>query len=175
MNMACLGRLRQLHDIADKNLARFAGFTVIVMMGLTIADIITRFVLLKPISGTYEIMRLMLAIVVFFPFAYVQMLRSQIVVTVIASRLPDRIQEILNLIWMLMAMFGFTILSWQGVVGTLEAIETHDVTIGLIPVPTAPSRAVIAFGCFVLLLRLLRQSFESIRRIAAGLKTNKEV
>jgi len=173
--MRCVTGLRQLHDMADKNLARFAGLTVIVMMGLTITDIIARFILLKPISGTYEIMRLMLAIVVFFSFAYVQMLRSQIVVTVIANRLPDRIQEILNLIWILMAMFGFAILSWQGIVGTLEAIETHDVTIGLIPVPTAPSRGVIAFGCFVLLIRLLRQTGECIRRIATGVKSDKEV
>ena len=172
--MRYLQRLRQLHDTVDKNLARIAGIIVIIMMALTMCDITARHVLVRPISGTYEIMRLMLAVVVFFPFAYVQMLRLQIVITIVANRLPYRLQEIFNLIWILVALFGFVILGWQGTVGTLEAIETHDVTIGLIPVPTAPARGVIAFGCMMLTIRLLRQIGEGIHRLVTGAETNKE-
>lgn len=173
--MKYLNRLRQLHDAVDKNLARIAGVIVILMMALTICDITARHVVVRPISGTYETMRLMLAVVVFFPFAYVQMLRLQITVTIVAKRLPQKLQEMLNLIWMLMALFGFVILGWQGIIGTLEAVQTHDVTIGLIPVPTAPARGVIAFGCVMLTIRLLRQIGGVIHRIFTDAEMSKEV
>jgi len=173
--MRHLRRLRELHDTVDKNLARIAGVIVILMMALTMCDITARHILVRPISGTYEVMRLMLGVVVFFPFAYVQMLRLQIVVTIISKRFPPRLQEIFNVIWILVALFGFVILGWQGILGTLEAMETHDVTIGLIAVPTAPARGVIAFGCVMLAMRLLRQIGEGIHRIVTGAEPSKEV
>ena len=173
--MKYLNRVGQMHDTVDKNMARIAGAIVIIMMALTICDITARHFLVRPISGTYEIMRLMLAVVVFFPFAYVQMLNLQIVVNIISRRLPHRMQEMLNLIWILMALSGFVILGWQGIIGALEAIETNDVTIGLIPVPTAPARGVIAFGCIMLAIRLLRQVVEAIHRLVSGAENHKEV
>lgn len=160
--------LLRVHDSADVSLGRVGSMIVIIMMALTIVDVTARFIFIHPISGTYEIMRLMLAMVVFLPFAYVQSLRSQIVITMVSERFPFKVQRVLELIWVLVALGAIGILSWAGIIATIDAVQAGDVTVGLIPVPTAPSRGVIAFGCLMLTIRLFRQAGEGLHRFGKG-------
>ena len=153
------------HDATDSLLARAASPVVIIMMLLTVADVSARYVFAKPFPGTYEIMCLMLAAVVFLPFAYMQRTGSQITITILRDRLPAKLRDTLNLVWLISSLFGLILLAWQSALATIEAVRLHDVTIGVIAVPTAPSRGLITLGCSFLSIRLFRQVVEGICKI----------
>lgn len=166
-----LTKILGIHDAADLNLSRIGGMIVIPMMLLTVADITLRYVFIHPISGTYEVMRLMLAGVVFLAFAYVQSQRSHIVITVVSDHLPLKVQETLSFVWIIMALCALVILAWQGTVVTVEAMQAGEVTLsGSAAIPTAPARGVLAFGYAVLSIRLFRQIVEGARRFMTGVK-----
>jgi len=160
-----------IHDAIDLRLVQIGSVIVIVMMSLSIIDILMRDVFVKPLSGTYELMCLMMTVIVFLPFAHVQAKESQIAITIFSDILPPKVQKILGLLWLVTAFLGMVIVAWQGTVATIEAVQTHEVTVGLIQFPTAPSRGVLAFGASMLCIRLLRQIVESIHKFSAGSKT----
>jgi len=153
------GKVLKWQDQFEAVLLRVGGFIVVFMMLATVLDVTLRWVFVSPISGIYEIVALMLAVVVFFPLAWVQSERTNIHVTFISERLPARVSAYLDYAWIVITFVCFVLLVWQNYLATIEAIVTHDVTLGTVEVPTAPSRGVITFGFAILLLRLFRQVF----------------
>jgi TRAP-type C4-dicarboxylate transport system permease small subunit len=166
-----LQRIQSFHDAVDFRLVRVGSSVVIVMMVLSIADILMRDLFAEPISFTYELMCLMMTVVVFLPLAYVQSQESNIIITVFLDRFPRRAREILSFIWLVISFFGVIILAWQGVVSSFEALETHEITVGVAEIPTAWSRAVLAFGAVMLCIRMFIQIIGYAQRFVAGVKS----
>ena len=66
----------------------YVGYALIIL--LTVADVILRKTVNKPIVGGYEIIQYLLLVSVFASFAYCQTLRGHIQVTMILRLLPKR-------------------------------------------------------------------------------------
>ena len=62
-----------------------------VMIAVTVLDVILRKTVNKPIVGSYELVQYLLLICVFASFAYCQVLKGHIQVTMIVRHLPPRI------------------------------------------------------------------------------------
>ena len=71
----------------------FLGYILIIL--LTVTDVVLRKLANKPVTGAYELTQYLLLVAVFASFAYCQMLRGHIQVTMILQILPKRVVFIL--------------------------------------------------------------------------------
>lgn len=128
-------------------------FFIFVMMMLTTADVILRYIFNRPILGAYEISQFLLVLVVSFGVAEVMVLRGHVEVELVFERLPRRVQRVLGIITSFISLGFFLILSWQtwaqAKVAWIESYETSTLYI-----PQAPFLAVLGVGFTVLLLVL---------------------
>src|SRR5699024_5448993 len=80
-------------------LNKIAGFIpailLFIMMLLTSSDVIGRY-FIQPITDTYEITELLLALVVFWVLGYAQIYKEHIVIDVFVKKLNERLQAIIS-------------------------------------------------------------------------------
>ncbi|UCG64349.1 MAG: TRAP transporter small permease, partial [Deltaproteobacteria bacterium] len=68
--------------------------TVAAMMFLTATDVILRYIFNRPISGAYEVIEYMMAILIPFGLAYCALQGGHVSVDLLVSRFPKKIQSI---------------------------------------------------------------------------------
>jgi TRAP-type C4-dicarboxylate transport system permease small subunit len=130
------------------------GVIAAILMFLTTADVIGRYVFNQPITGTLEVSQLMMVVMVFFAFAYVESENAHVRVDLVVSRLSPRVRAYLECIVTLIGVGVFAMLAWQSVSRSLYLIQKGDVT-GYLRVPVSPFLIIMAFGCMLLCLQLI--------------------
>ncbi|MBW2058552.1 MAG: TRAP transporter small permease [Deltaproteobacteria bacterium] len=93
-------------------LDRTAGWCLVGMMLLTVADVILR-LFRRPILGTYEIVGLLGAIVIAFAMPHTTFQRGHVAVQILVSRLPVSSQFVINLITRILSVILFALVAWQ--------------------------------------------------------------
>lgn len=83
------------------------------MMCLSVADICGRNFFNRPIDGTYEIVSLMVVLVGCLGLGYCQLVKGNIMIDVVTSRLSPRWQATLNVISYLISIAVCGIVCWQ--------------------------------------------------------------
>lgn len=128
------------------------------MMILTVGDVVGRYFFNNPISGTFELTTLMLALVVFFSIGYTQLRRGHISIDVLVSLFPSRVQAVIDSVTCLFSLVLFSLVAWQSAVYAGRLFEGHNVS-GVLSLPLYPFVIMVAFGsllfCLVLLVDLL--------------------
>jgi TRAP-type C4-dicarboxylate transport system permease small subunit len=93
-----------------------SGAVMLVMLGITVLNILGRWLLQSPVGGTVETIPLLLVIVVFLGFPYAQHCGDHIAVDLLYSRLPKGVQNRLsvgNHIFSLLVLAFVTIQLWK--------------------------------------------------------------
>lgn len=75
------------------------------MMCLTAVDVIGRYIFNRPITGALELTEFMMAVVVAFGLSYTQVKKGHVNVDVVTSKLPKKVQEVINSITCLLFLF----------------------------------------------------------------------
>ncbi len=145
-------------------LQRFGGWVLALMMFLTAGDVFLRNLFNKPILGAFEITECMMAVMVASGLAYVSVIKSQIRVEVLFSRLPQRVQKTLTVITDFLGLCFCSLLSWRALVYLVGEYEA-DTRLGALLIPTPPFIAVVALGWLLLALVLLKDFVELIREL----------
>ncbi len=152
---------RWVHS-STKGIAYLSGASVMVMMLLTCADVVLRF-LGKPIPGTYELIGFLGAFTIAFAMAYTSVERSHIAVEILVERLPQKLQTFLQGIVSLISSVLFAIFTRQCQIYALDMKESGEVSLTL-GMPVYPVIAGIAVGCGLLAFVLLFDVAKSFRR-----------
>ena len=128
--------------------------------------LIVAVVVLRPfntsISGSYEMIELLIVVAIAFAFAYTAMHQGHIVVTILVSRFSPRTQAILGSItWFL----SFLIWGWIFWAGTDVMLKKwlREVSY-LLHVPFLPFRIVWVFGLLLFSLMFLINMFDSLKK-----------
>ncbi len=116
-----------------------------VMMFLTTADVILRYVFNRPITGAYELTGLMLAILVAFGLAYTQVHKGHIRIDFIISRFSPRVQAFVDSITTLIGIAIFSLIIWQSVLYA-ESLRAACVTTPALYIPLYPFIWIVAVG-----------------------------
>ncbi len=128
------------------------------MMFLTAADVILRYSLNKPISGSYELIQFMMAITVSIGLSYAALEKSHISLDIVTSHFSKRTRGIVQSIMGFLGLIVAGIMTWQACV-YIFTIRKSEVTSTVLLVPMYPFVAVVALGltffCLVLVLQLL--------------------
>ena len=104
-----------------------AGVFLVGMMLLTVADVVLRAVVNRPIRGTFEIIELLLACTFFLALPAVFLRGEHLVVDVIdplAPRWVPRLRRLAELI----AIPVLALMAWEGWQAAQETLVFHDVT-----------------------------------------------
>jgi TRAP-type C4-dicarboxylate transport system permease small subunit len=137
------------------------------MMFLVMADVLLRYVFSKPISGAYEIVQYMMAIVIPFGIVYCAHEKGHVSVDVLFDLLPKKTQDILNCIIYLIVLVLFILIAWQNILFVSENYES-GYTSPIIYVPAYPFVGTIALGftalCLVLLADFLNALLQTVRK-----------
>lgn len=140
------------------------ALTVLMVMAfLTLADVIGRSSMNRPISGAYELTELLFVIVVAFVLGYSAILKSHVRIDIIVSHFPRRAQIVIDAISYFVSSAFFLLASWRVALQAIH-VESQDVTSGILGIPLYPFNWVLAFGFFLVGLMFLVMFFRFIAR-----------
>jgi TRAP-type C4-dicarboxylate transport system permease small subunit len=146
----------------------FMGASILsVMMFLTMADVVLRYVFGSPVSGAYEMTQYMMAIVIPFGIVYCAHEKGHVSVDVLFDLLPKRIQGVFSCITSLIVIVLFILIAWQNVLFVHETYES-GLTSAVLYIPSYPFVGTIALGfvalCLVLLADFLNILLETVSK-----------
>lgn len=134
-----------------------------IMVCLTTADTILRYLFARPITGTYEISEkyLMLA-TVFLGLGYAYREGATIRVTILINRLPRLVVLIINHFVQLLSVVYMMVLTFATTQQALHYYASGE-TFSAITSPLWPASALIPLGLLFMLLRMLLD-FRNVRK-----------
>lgn len=152
--------------LISKILHYIAVGMIALMMFLTVAAVIMRYIFRNPILGAYEITELMMVVVVFFALAYTQVRNRHVSIDILVTHLRERVRKIIESIVVLLTFIFFVIFTWRSYGQSLFVLSKGDSSIEL-GIPFYPFVLVIVISSGVLCLVLL---IDIVRSIAASIK-----
>ena len=127
---------------------------LVAMMLLTFADVALRYVFNRPIVGSFDLTEYMMAIFVSLGLAYCTIVRGNVRIDLVVSRLRQQRRAFLDVITCLLSLGLFSLIAWQCFV-YVKLLFTSKLTSTVLLIPAFPFVAVVALGILVLCLVLL--------------------
>lgn len=155
-----------------KKLSTLLGYmgaiSLFIMMALTTADVVGRYLFNSPITGAFELTEFLVLILIFSFLCNAQAHKDHVSVDLLFQRFPKKIRQIAD-IFNHIACLGLTIMIvWMSFLKALELKEFGEASPNLV-IPTYPFVFFLVVGCIVLGLEYLRDIIE----IVSGKKEDK--
>lgn len=150
------------HGVA-KSFYWMAGVSIMMMMLLTCADVVLRF-LNYPILGVYEIVCFLSVLVISFAMAYTAETKGHVAVTLIIELLPKKQQGVVEIIGTCISFVFFVLLAWRAVVYAEDLRELKEVSLTL-QLPFFPIVYGIGISAAAVCLVLLIDLNKSLREV----------
>ena len=141
-----------------------AAGVLALMMFITAADVLLRYIFNRPISGTWELTSYMMAVVVGFGLSYCALVKGLISVEVLTSRFSPGVQAVLNCITYFFSFCFFSLVTWQSILYIKLMFESNLVSAVLL-IPTFPFIAALALGSLVFTMVLLADFLEYLTQV----------
>jgi TRAP-type C4-dicarboxylate transport system permease small subunit len=138
------------------------GFLIGVVL-LIVANIVYRF-FGGVIAGTYELVELMVAVVAASALVYTVLEHGHVVINIIVSRLPQRIQAIVESITLAVGLGIWALVAWANVGLIREKALGGEATL-LLNIPVLPFRLFWEFSLLLLCLMLLVYLLKALHRV----------
>jgi TRAP-type C4-dicarboxylate transport system permease small subunit len=136
-------------------------FLLIPMMLITAGDVIGRSIWDKPIPGTLELSSYMLAVFILMGVAYTHQVKGHVRVSMLLSRLPERVEDVLDVVTTLLSLFIIAILAWQGWVVGIDERTVSD----MLRIPQLPFRLLVSLAGLFLCLEILIDLVVSVGKL----------
>jgi TRAP-type C4-dicarboxylate transport system permease small subunit len=138
---------------------------ILILMCLTTADVVLRYVFNRPINGAYEISEILMLSAVFLGMGYTQLFHEHVNADLFVNRLSEHTKLILETALFFPALFIYGLLVWRGSVGFWESWTSGEYRWGLIRIPLWQARLMIPMGAFVLCMTLIRDMAVNFRKL----------
>jgi TRAP-type C4-dicarboxylate transport system permease small subunit len=128
------------------------------MMLLSCADILMRYLFSKPITGTYDLVSLMGAVLASFAMPYTMLKKGHVAVEILINSLSEGKRLIIETFTHLLGISLFLVLVWQAILLSRDMKAAGEVTPTLLLpfYPIVYCMAVCFFGlCLAILVNLL--------------------
>ena len=158
--MGWLDRLKKGIQRLNRFISGIGAVFLIPLMLITSSDVIGRDIFNHPIAGTVELSEYMLAVFILMGLAYSQQVKAHVAVSLFISRISNRTQLVINILTILLSLFIFSILAWQGWKVGIEERTVSD----MLRIPQYPFRLLVALAAFLLCLELLIDLADAVRK-----------
>lgn len=144
-----------------------SGCTIFAMMFLVSADVWARYIMKQPIKGSIDIGEMMLVLIGFLGMAHTQVEKGHVRVEILISRLSSRSQAVLDTISSFFSAIIFALISWNltSKVWWIMASPEVGPQTNLLFIPHAPFILIAAFGCTLLCLVLVIDTFHYFSKV----------
>ncbi|MDA0785065.1 MAG: TRAP transporter small permease [Proteobacteria bacterium] len=147
----------RLQDRLEEWFCYVSAFAVAVMMLITTVEVIGRSLFYKSVPGSYEYVSLLFVYLIFLGLAYSQRRDAHITISLVYDHLPRRARQIVQGVFLLIAMVFFAVLTVTSADSTWTNYVLGDTVLGTIEIETWWARAGVPVGCGLLALRFLTQ------------------
>ena len=141
-----------------------AAGVLALMMFITAADVLLRYLFNRPISGTWELTSYMMAVLVGFGLSYCALVKGLISVEVLTSLFSPKGQAVFNCITHFFSFLFFSLVTWQSIF-YIKLIFKSSLVSAVLLVPTFPFVAALALGILVFTLVLLKDFLEYLSQL----------
>jgi len=149
----------------------FAGWVVVGIMSLTMIEVISRYVLRKPLMLAAEFGGYSFAAIALVALAYTMKEGRHIRIQFVVSRLPVNVSNWLRVITLTAAFVYAAIASKVSYGFIIDAFERHIRSASHLMTPLAWPQMVLPIGFSLLCLVLMVEIVQAIRNIRAGVST----
>lgn len=132
---------------------------LVVMMVLTCVDVFLRYIFNRPITGTYDVVSLLGAILAAFAMPYTMLKKGHVAVEILVQKLSRGKQLFVETLIHLVGIALFLVLVWQAIIFSMESKATGELTPTLLLpfYPIVYCMAVCFFGiCLAMVVNLLQ-------------------
>ena len=139
----------------EKLLVWIGGGIILVMMMLITVDVFMRYVFNRPLESGIELVQFLFIGVVYFGISFVQAIKGHIRIDFLTQKFPETVNRKLESAGYVIALFIVALIFWTTRAEAWSAYVTGDYSMGIIPYPLWPAKSAVAFGFFLLWIRLL--------------------
>lgn len=141
------------------------GATILaMMMFLTALDVCLRYIFNSPLSGAFELVEYMMAVVVPFCIVYCAEERGHVAVELILAKFPKKIQTVVDVFTTLAAIAFTVIMAWQNFLYIGEVYDSN-LTSSVLLIPAYPFVVPVALGISAFALMLLVHLVDMISKV----------
>jgi TRAP-type C4-dicarboxylate transport system permease small subunit len=148
--------------------ANLVGLITLGLMAiLVLADIMGRYFFSRPLTGSFEMLQLMMIIPVAAGLAYTALRKGHISIGLVKSRFSPRNQAVIDSIISLLSLGVFAIITWQAVLKA-ESLKLEGSVSQMLQIPVFPFLYVLAAGLAILCLVFIYNIFEHLAKMVRG-------
>jgi len=154
-------KVRRAIEVTCRIFQTFAKICLAAMAALVACNVIFRLTPIGPISGTFELTGYLCAFLTAFALGHNQVIRGNIAVEFLVSRLSRRTQAALDALVFSISAILCIIISWRCVHEAIDMSKTGEVSPTL-SIPFFPVFLVIAVGIALLAIVFITDTFKAI-------------
>ncbi|MBN2420173.1 MAG: TRAP transporter small permease [Deltaproteobacteria bacterium] len=151
--MLIINLFNKLNSYLVLILKHLAIWILTAMMLLTAVDVCLRYVFNSPVTGSYELVEFMMALVVPFSIVFCASEKSHINVDLIIGHFSERVRSFFAFLGNILSLILFVLITWQTCIYIAEEYESK-VTSAVLYIPVYPFICALA-GAFAILSLLL--------------------
>jgi len=156
--------IKKIVGICCEVSAKIGMLAIFFLLLLTVADVTGRFILNKPIAGTFELTKIFFALSVFFSFPISQYKGENLGITLIYNKLPLRFRGVLDFFSALISVAMFSVAFRQMLQYASRMRRSNTVT-SVLRLPMHPWIYIASIGLLILVLVLLWDLAVSIKEL----------
>ncbi|WP_255507922.1 TRAP transporter small permease [Lysinibacillus sp. BW-2-10] len=145
-------------------LHKISSVLLFLMMVLTALDVAGRFFFNKPITGTYEITGLTLALIVFFSLGSAQLKKDHIEIDFLTSKLPVKVQAGMTAVSSFILFVLMSLTTWQLFEYTKRTWLSQELS-GDLGLPLYVFMGLTLIGALAFTLTYLLETFKSLLQV----------
>ena len=123
-----MGFLERINNFLNKILLFSGSVAVLLLMSLATVNVVLRFFFNAPYRGAYELVGFLGAVVIAFALGHTQKRKDHIVVDILTSKFPKRVNRILDGINYFITTIFFAIVSWQVFIWGTKILKSGEVS-----------------------------------------------
>lgn len=144
-------------------LKHLAIWILTAMMLLTALDVCMRYLFKSPVTGSFELIEFMMAVLIPFSIVFCASEKSHVRVDVIVERFPEGIRTFLIFAANLLSLILFALITWQTVIYIIEEYDSK-LTSAVLYIPVYPFIGTLALAFLVLSSILLAELVNHLAR-----------
>ncbi|MFC1839109.1 TRAP transporter small permease [Thermodesulfobacteriota bacterium] len=161
--MTILNLFNKLNGYFVAALKHLAIWILAAMMFLTAVDVCMRYLFKSPVTGSFELVEFMMALLIPFSIVFCASENSHVQVDVIVERFPEKIRSFFMFAANLLSFVLFVLITWQAVIYIIEEYDSK-LTSAVLYIPVYPFIGMLALAFAVLSFLLLAELINYLAR-----------
>ena len=162
-----LDKIEKVIHLLENIFVSLSGVMFMGLMFLGAGDVLGRYLVNSPITGTLEYSQILMGGIVLLSWAYTQRNKGHVNVDLFISRYPPRMKAVTSFVILLLSLLLFAAITKQSTVIAIRSWQEHRV-IPTLDLPTAPFHSIVPVAAALLCLELIMQMIRLIPSIRKG-------